>query len=110
MEELRQLNEYVGSTGMSREMYIRRLITNITPVVIPPIEYFEMIREIRRVGNNMRQVAQKAYSLGFIDAPLYEKNANKILRICDELNVICIPVKGARHNGIRKNQAGQKSS
>lgn len=95
-EELSYLNECVRQTGRSREQYLRSVIKGVQPVEVPPLDYFEMIREIRRVGHNIRQVAQRAYTLNLVDAPEYERNAGQVLKICDELNMVCVPHKGKR--------------
>lgn len=90
-DELNALNSNVQRTGWSREQYIRKLLKGVQPVSVPPIDYYNMIREIRRVGYNMRQVAQRAYALDMVDAPQYEKNASSVLNLCDELTLICVP-------------------
>jgi len=95
-DELSYLNECVRQTGWSREHYLRSVIKGIQPVEVPPLDYYEMIREIRRVGYNMRQVAQRAYTLNMVDAPEYERNAGQVLKLCDELNMVCLPQRGKR--------------
>ncbi|MGI6196232.1 MAG: plasmid mobilization protein [Eubacteriales bacterium] len=90
-DELNALNSNVQRTSWSREQYIRKLLKGVQPVSVPPIDYYNMIREIRRVGYNMRQVAQRAYALDMVDAPQYEKNASSVLNLCDELTLICVP-------------------
>ena len=90
-EEFNALNAYVRSTGWSREQYLRAIAKGIKPVAIPPVDYFNMIREIRRVGYNMRQIAVKAHTLNLVDAPEYERNANHLLELCDNLNMVCLP-------------------
>lgn len=54
---------------------------------------FNMVREMCHVGNNMRQIAQRAYTQKMIDAPLYEENARRILNACDDLMMVCLPRK-----------------
>lgn len=90
-EELAELNRYVRMTGMSREQYIRTVLKGMRPVQTPPLDYYNMVREIRRVGYNMRQVAQRAYTQNFVDAPLYNENAQRVLNACDDLMMICLP-------------------
>lgn len=57
----------------------------------PPLDYYNMVREIRRIGYIMRQVAQRAYTQNFVDAPLYNENAQRVLNACDDLIMICLP-------------------
>ena len=90
-EEINKLRENSQRCGKSMSAYVRLLLKGVQPVSVPPIDYYNMIREIRRVGYNMRQVAQRAYALDVVDAPQYEKNASSVLNLCDELTLICVP-------------------
>lgn len=90
-EEINKLRENAQRCGKSMSAYVRLLLKGVKPVCVPPIDYYNMIREIRRVGYNMRQVAQRAYALDMVDAPQYEKNASSVLNLCDELTLICVP-------------------
>lgn len=53
-EELAELKRRVGMTGMSREQYFRTVLKGMRPVQTPPLDYYNMVSEIRRVGYNMR--------------------------------------------------------
>lgn len=100
-EEFEALNDCVRASGCSREQYLRTIAKGMRPVAVPPLDYFNLIREIRRVGYNMRQIAVKAHSLGLVDAPEYRKNANQILWQCDDLMMICLPRKEKPNGGDR---------
>lgn len=39
----------------------------------PPAEYYDMIRELRRVGSNINQVLKKANAAGLLDVPMLRK-------------------------------------
>ena len=90
-EEMNTLRENSQRCGKTMSAYVRLLLSGCRPVSVPPLDYYNMIREIRRVGYNMRQVAQRAYALDMVDAPQYEKNASSVLNLCDELTLICVP-------------------
>lgn len=90
-EECQKLKNDSEKCGKSMSAYIRTFISDKEPVAIPPMDYHKLIGEIRTVGYNMRQIAQKAYTLNLIDAPEYEHNAKSILNICDNLTMVCIP-------------------
>lgn len=91
--EMKSLDKKVQSVGMTREGYVRNLIKGYTPVSVPPMDYFNLIKELRTIGNNMQQLAQRANSLKFIDVPAYKKNADKVLEICDYIFSLHLPVK-----------------
>ena len=90
--ELQELDKKVRKTGMSREGYIRSIAENMRPVEIPPAPYYDLLRELRAVGNNMNQLAYKAHSLGFVDAPMY-RNADVMIALADKMTAVCLPCK-----------------
>lgn len=72
-KEVDILNEKVRKSGLSREAYLRQLISGLVPQDAPPPDYYAMMRELYRIGNNLNQIARKAQSLNMIDVPLYER-------------------------------------
>ena len=67
------LNEKVKKSGLSREAYLRHLIGGLVPQDAPPPDYYVMMRELYRIGNNLNQIARKAQMLNMIDVPQYRK-------------------------------------
>ena len=67
------LNDHVKKSRLSREAYLRQLIKGLVPQDAPPPDYYAMMRELYRIGNNLNQIARKAQSLNMIDVPLYKK-------------------------------------
>lgn len=67
------LNEKVKKSGLSREAYLRHLIAGLVPQDAPPPDYYAMMRELYRIGNNLNQIARKAQMLNMIDVPQYRK-------------------------------------
>ena len=80
-KELAYLNKNVAKTGMSREAYLRKLIYQIQPREVPPVEFYEILKNLRQINNNMNQIAVKANSNGFIDTAEYWKNVKQIQEI-----------------------------
>lgn len=77
-KEAEFLNKRVRKSRLSREAYLRHLINGVVPQDAPPPEYFDFMRELHRVGNNLNQIAQKAHVLNVIDAPRYDREAKQI--------------------------------
>ena len=71
-KEAEALNKKVKKSRISREAYLRHLINGGVPQDAPPPEYFDFMRELHRVGNNLNQIAQKAHVLNVIDVPRYD--------------------------------------
>ena len=84
--EIVHLTRLVSASGLSREAYLRKLISGVVPREAPPPDFFAMVRELHYIGNNLNQVATKAHALNAIDAKhyddgvlLFEEAVHKIL-------------------------------
>ena len=84
--EMVHLTRLVSASGLSREAYLRKLISGVVPREAPPPDFFAMARELHYIGNNLNQVATKAHALNAIDAKhyddgvlLFEEAVHKIL-------------------------------
>lgn len=71
-KEAESLNKRVRKSRLSREAYLRHLINGSVPRDAPPPDYFSMMRELYRVGNNLNQIAQKAHTLNVLDVQRYD--------------------------------------
>jgi len=70
--EMVHLSRLVSASGLSRETYLRKLISGIVPREAPPPDFFSMMRELHYIGNNLNQIAMKAHALNVIDAKHYD--------------------------------------
>ena len=89
-KEAEALNKKVKKSRISREAYLRHLINGVVPQDAPPPEYFDFMRELHRVGNNLNQIAQKAHVLNVIDAPRYDavRQFEKVVRDITEAVIL----------------------
>lgn len=71
--EMVHLNRLVNGSKLSREAYLRQLISGVVPQDAPPPDYFSMMQQLYRIGNNLNQLALKAHALGAIDARYYDE-------------------------------------
>ena len=72
------LNKRVEKSRLSREAYIRQLITGYVPREVPPPDYYTMMRELYRIGTNLNQIAVKAHILNVMDAQRYDREVRKL--------------------------------
>lgn len=72
-DEVTYLNRLVAASGLSRENYLRKLISGVVPKNAPVSDFWAMMRELHAIGNNMNQIAMKAHSLNTIDAKHYDE-------------------------------------
>ncbi|MCD9023489.1 MobC family plasmid mobilization relaxosome protein [Cohnella sp. NL03-T5] len=70
----------VGKTGLSREAFIRMLISGYVPKAMPPPDYYAMVRELHAIGNNLNQLAVKAHTTGHPDRETFQQEANELRR------------------------------
>ena len=70
--EMIHLTRLVSASGLSRETYLRKLISGVVPREAPPPDFFAMMRELHYIGNNLNQIAIKAHALNTIDAKHYD--------------------------------------
>ena len=72
-DEMAHLNQLVSTSGLSRETYLRKLISGVVPKEAPPPDFWAIMRELHAIGNNMNQIAMNAHSLNAIDAKQYDE-------------------------------------
>lgn len=71
--EAEALERKVKQSGLSREAYLRQIIKGIVPKNTPPPDYYSMMKELHKIGNNLNQIAQKAHVLNVVDVQRYDK-------------------------------------
>jgi hypothetical protein len=92
--ELNNLNNRVKKSKLSRENYLRHLINNLVPTDAPPPDYFGMMKELRQIGINLNQIAQKAHVLNVIDSKRYFDNVTALNSAIVEItNAVMLPRK-----------------
>lgn len=84
-KEAEALNKKVKKSRISREAYLRHLINGVVPQDAPPPEYFDFMRELHRVGNNLNQIAQKVHVLNVIDAPRYDAAVREFEKVVRDI-------------------------
>lgn len=76
-EEADAFRERVKRSGLSQEAYVRQSISGKTPKDAPPPDYYSMMKELHKIGNNLNQIAQKAHVLNVIDVQRYDRDMRK---------------------------------
>ena len=82
--EFETLESKVKQTSLSREGFIRNLISDVPIQEKPPADIHKLIWEVRRVGNNIDQILTIANARGLLDVPQLRK-AMTDLRDVDKL-------------------------
>lgn len=65
--------EVAELAGISESAAIRLLLRGYEPREKPDARFYNTMRELSAIGNNINQLAVKANALGFIDAPMLKE-------------------------------------
>lgn len=85
-DEYRKLCEWSSAANRTMSDYIRELLKDNQPIEFPPIEYQAVLRELRKIGINLNQLASKAHTLGFVDEREYKAESDRLWRVVAELS------------------------
>jgi hypothetical protein len=77
-EELIEFNRKVELSGMTRQSYLRMLISGYTPKALPSADYLAMAKQLHSLSNNVNQVAARANATGFYMVKEYEQYMNDV--------------------------------
>lgn len=80
-EELNTLNVLVKRTALSREAYIRDAIFGVNIIERPPADVPYLLREIKRIGNNINQMLRITHTNGFIDTPRLRSALDELSKV-----------------------------
>lgn len=76
-EEIRVLQQKAEQAKTSEAELIRNLIMGIEIKEKPDDRFYEEMKQMRQIGNNLNQIARKANALNLIEYPYYKKEAEK---------------------------------
>lgn len=102
-KEAEALDKKVKKSGLSREAYLRHLISGVVPRDAPPPDYYSMMRELHRIGNNLNQIAQKAHILNVLDVQRYDRDMRMFedtVKKITEAVVLPEPMKNENRRGV----------
>lgn len=76
-QEVAELKRKAEIAGISETAVIRLLIRGYEPREKPDGRFYEAMRNLSAIGNNINQLAAKAHTLRFIDVPMLKNEANR---------------------------------
>ena len=76
-DEAQELHRKAKKACVSETGLIRLLIKGYEPKEKPDERFYDVMRELSAIGNNINQLAAKANTLNFIDAPMLMNEAKK---------------------------------
>ena len=79
--EAAELKEKSTKTGLSQTAIIRILLKGYEPREKPDDRFYDVMREMYAIGNNLNQIARKANSLGFIETKMLKQTIEHLQRV-----------------------------
>ena len=79
-QEAKELKCKAKLCGITETAVIRILLRGYEPREKPDARFYDTMRELSAIGNNINQLAVKAHSLGFVDVPMLRNEANRWYR------------------------------
>lgn len=76
-DEAQVLQKKAKKACLSEAGLIRLLLRGYEPREKPDERFYDVMRELSSIGNNINQLAVKANTLGFVDAPQLKKEAER---------------------------------
>lgn len=76
-DEAQDLQKKAKKVCLSEAGLIRLLLRGYEPREKPDERFYDVMRELSSIGNNINQLAVKANALGFVDAPQLKKEAER---------------------------------
>ena len=76
-DEAQELQKKAKKACLSEGALIRLLIRGYEPREKPDDRFYDTMRQLSAIGNNINQLAVQAHSLGFVDAPKLQKEAER---------------------------------
>lgn len=76
-DEAQDLQKKAKKACLSEAGLIRLLLRGYEPREKPDERFYDVMRELSSIGNNINQLAVKANALGFVDAPQFKKEAER---------------------------------
>lgn len=86
-EELEKLKKDSEKAGISKSEYVRRLIMNYVIKERQDDRFYEVMRQLTAIGNNLNQIAHKANYLNEIDKDTYMAEKVNWNRFMKEIKV-----------------------
>ena len=85
-KEYKEFLENIKLCGMTKQSYLLCLISNHVPQPKPSKDFYDMIRQLRQIGNNLNQLCIVANKTGNIDY-------HKLKYVLDTLNKSIVEIR-----------------
>ena len=84
-QENEDLYNKIQRANITKSEFVRRAIANAEINEKPDKEFYETMKQMIRIGNNLNQLTKKANSLNFIDVDEYKKQSQDWNKFMNEI-------------------------
>ena len=77
-DELKALDDKVKRSCLTRASFLRKVLLGHEIKEHPPVEFFEVLKHLRQINNNMNQIAWKVNSTSQVDDAFYRENVKDL--------------------------------
>ena len=77
LEEASIFTEKARKANMSESQFLRTLITTSVVKEKPDDRFYEVMKEMRKIGNNLNQIARRTNTYGYVDNSFYKQESDK---------------------------------
>lgn len=83
--EMSLLKKEAAKAGLKPQALILALLKDHPVKELPPMDFFEVLKNLRQINLNMNQIAVKANAFGFIDVVEFRRNVKAVETAISEL-------------------------
>ena len=76
-EEANIFTQKAKKANMSEAQFMRNLINTSVIKEKPDNRFYEVMKEMRKIGNNLNQIARRTNTYGYVDNSFYKQEADK---------------------------------
>ncbi len=79
--EYETLNGICKKTNLGKSNLFRYLLQGYEPLEAPPVEFANLVRQMRHIGNNLKQIAYNTNNKGFLNPNDLQYHLNELMEI-----------------------------
>lgn len=76
-EEASIFTQKAKKANMSESEFLRTVISTSVVKEKPDDRFYEVMKEMRKIGNNLNQIARRTNTYGYVDNSFYKQEAEK---------------------------------
>ena len=84
-DELKALDDKVKRSCLTRASFLRKVLLEHEIKEHPPVEFFEVLKNLRQINNNLNQIAWRTNSTGQVDDAYYRENVEFLQKTISDL-------------------------